>query len=48
MLRDVRGIPGVESPQSIITVANDQAQKEIREFLESLGHQSARDYFFFC
>ncbi|MDC6354160.1 glycosyltransferase [Robiginitalea sp. SP8] len=48
MLRDFRGISGVESPQSIITVANDQAQKEIREFLESLGHQSARDYFFFC
>lgn len=47
-LRDFRKIGNLEDPQSIITVANDQAQKEIREFLESLGHESARDYFFFC
>ena len=35
-------------PQSLITVANEQAQEEIREFLNSRGHRVMKDYFFFC
>ncbi|UII79734.1 glycosyltransferase [Flagellimonas sp. CMM7] len=38
----------LESPQSIITVANQQAQKEIKSFLNNLHEQSMQDYFFFC
>lgn len=38
----------LESPQSIITVANEQAQKEIKGFLKNLDQLSMLDYFFFC
>ena len=47
-LRDFRDMTNLEDPQGIITVANEQAQKEIREFLASRGQVCARDYFFFC
>lgn len=36
------------SPQSIVTVANEQAQKEIKVFLSSIDQLSMQDYFFFC
>ncbi|MEM9144189.1 MAG: glycosyltransferase family 2 protein [Bacteroidota bacterium] len=35
-------------PQSIITVANEEAQDMIRAYLSQLGQVSMRDYFFFC
>lgn len=35
-------------PQSIITVANATAQKEIGGYLGELGQKAMRDYFFFC
>ncbi|UCE70486.1 MAG: glycosyltransferase family 2 protein [Flavobacteriaceae bacterium] len=35
-------------PQSIITVANEGAQTEIREFLHKEGAIPMEDYFFFC
>ena len=35
-------------PQSIITVANGQAQMEIRKYLKELGQESMKDFFFFC
>lgn len=35
-------------PQSIITVANSAAQKQIRHFLDSRGYLEMTDYFFFC
>lgn len=38
----------IKTPQSIITVANKDAQKEIREHLISWQHISMVDYFFFC
>ncbi len=38
----------IESPQSIITVANPEAQKQIRNYLSKLELQSMHDYFFFC
>lgn len=36
------------NPQSIITVANEEAQKEIRHFLSALKQKPMKDYFFFC
>ncbi len=41
-------IKTLSQPQSIITVANDKAQKEIRKFLTQQKQQQAVDYFFFC
>ncbi|PNQ73176.1 glycosyl transferase family 2 [Hanstruepera neustonica] len=38
----------IKNPQSIITVANEQAQKEIRKYFESLNLHPVKDYFFFC
>ncbi|MGB5319076.1 MAG: glycosyltransferase family 2 protein, partial [Eudoraea sp.] len=38
----------INKPQSIITVANDNSQKEIKSFLSSLESKSMLDYFFFC
>jgi glycosyltransferase involved in cell wall biosynthesis len=35
-------------PQSIVTVANDDAQKEIKAYFEIQNMQSMIDYFFFC
>ncbi|NJB35523.1 glycosyltransferase family 2 protein [Croceivirga sp. JEA036] len=41
-------IESLEEPQSIITVANDKAQEEIRKFLSQQNQEQALDYFFFC
>ncbi|MCL6266081.1 glycosyltransferase family 2 protein [Flagellimonas myxillae] len=38
----------LENPQSIITVANEVAQSEIREFFSTIGQHPMKDYFFFC
>lgn len=38
----------VENPQSIITVANKSAQKEINAYLKSIQMINKKDYFFFC
>ena len=38
----------LENPQSIITVANENAQQEIRAYLQSLGLDHTGDSFFFC
>lgn len=38
----------LEDPQSIITVANEDAQKEIRQFMSKTQAKSMKDYFFFC
>jgi glycosyltransferase involved in cell wall biosynthesis len=35
-------------PQSIVTVANEEAQIEIRTYFESQNMKPMRDYFFFC
>ena len=37
-----------DNPQSIVTVANEEAQDEIRTYLHKHDMQSMRDYFFFC
>ncbi|PWL39035.1 glycosyl transferase family 2 [Flagellimonas aquimarina] len=38
----------LESPQSIITVANEQAQNEIKDFLNRTNQLPMQDFFFFC
>lgn len=54
--RDIYGKPlkpfqflnQLKNPQSIITVANSDAQIQIRNYLKTLQLQSMTDYFFFC
>ena len=41
-------LDSIENSQSIVTVANPIAQKEIRAFFEERGQQSMKDFFFFC
>jgi len=36
------------NPQSIITVANSEAQVEIMQYMADQGMESMKDYFFFC
>ena len=38
----------IKKPQSIITVANIEAQKQIKNYLKQLELESMKDYFFFC
>ncbi|MEM7485118.1 MAG: glycosyltransferase [Bacteroidota bacterium] len=38
----------LSNPQSIITVANEEAQKEIKNYLNGLNQTAMEDYFFFC
>jgi glycosyltransferase involved in cell wall biosynthesis len=38
----------LNEPQSIVTVANDDAQKEIRHYFKQQNMESMTDYFFFC
>ncbi|MFS4491609.1 glycosyltransferase [Maribacter sp. 2308TA10-17] len=38
----------LKNPQSIITVANEEAQKAIRLYLDRLEQKSMEDFFFFC
>jgi glycosyltransferase involved in cell wall biosynthesis len=38
----------LKNPQSIITVANEEAQEEIRSYFTELGQSPMQDYFFFC
>ena len=41
-------IERLHEPQSLVTVANEVAQKEIKQYLASLGQSPMADYFFFC
>lgn len=38
----------IDNPQSIITVANSQSQKEIKEYMSHQKMITMKDYFFFC
>ena len=38
----------LKHPQSIITVANLQAQDEIKQYFKTQNMKSMMDYFFFC
>ena len=41
-------LESLQNPQIIITVANVDAQKEIKDYLNQLKFKPAIDYFFFC
>ncbi|WP_396600754.1 glycosyltransferase family 2 protein [Algibacter sp. R77976] len=48
ILRAFKDLETIENPQSIITVANKDAQVEIRAYLNKLEMKSVHDYVFFC
>jgi glycosyltransferase involved in cell wall biosynthesis len=41
-------LDSIEKPQSIITVANEEAQLFIESYFKNLGQIPSKDYFFFC
>ncbi|MFC4220367.1 glycosyltransferase family 2 protein [Flagellimonas marina] len=43
-----KALDNLDNPQSIVTVANEDAQKEIRAYFDQLSQQPMHDYFFFC
>lgn len=45
---DFKEMKHIENCQSIITVANKTAQKEIKNYMGSLSLKPVKDYFFFC
>ena len=47
-LKAFQALTKIKSAQSIITVANKTAQKEIRAFLKNLNLKPMEDYIFFC
>ena len=47
-LKDFKYLEHLKNPQSIITVANNEAQKEIRDYLHKQNMETMIDYFFFC
>jgi len=47
-LTHYKNIEHLENPQSIITVANEDAQNMISSYLAGLAQTSMQDYFFFC
>jgi hypothetical protein len=47
-LRHYTFLDQLENAQSIITVANEEAQEAIRNHLYALGQRSMRDFYFFC
>jgi glycosyltransferase involved in cell wall biosynthesis len=47
-LHDFKYLESINKPQSIITVANPNAQKEIKAYLINQNMESMVDYFFFC
>ncbi|WP_298552107.1 glycosyltransferase [uncultured Algibacter sp.] len=48
VLRPFKDLETIENTQSIITVANKEAQIEIRDYLNKLSLKSIEDYVFFC
>ncbi len=47
-LQPFRILASLKSPQSIVTVANETDQKEIRQYLQKLNLSDNTDCFFFC
>ncbi len=41
-------LSGVQKAQSLITVANEKAQQQIKEYFKKRGKRAMHDYFFFC
>lgn len=47
-LESFKKLASISNPQSIVTVANDEAQVEIRSYFLNRGMLPMSDYFFFC
>ncbi|TYC12005.1 glycosyltransferase family 2 protein [Bizionia gelidisalsuginis] len=47
-MKAVGSIATLEHPQCIVSVANPEAQSQIKNYFESNDKQSMQDYFFFC
>jgi glycosyltransferase involved in cell wall biosynthesis len=47
-LKDFNDLNTIENAQCIITVANKKAQKDIRDYLNSINMKPVEDYIFFC
>lgn len=47
-LYDFSYLGALNNPQSIVTVANEEAQKDIRNYFKTHNMLSMLDYFFFC
>ena len=47
-LREFKYLERLQNPQSIITVANAQAQTDIKTYLHKQDMKAMEDYFFFC
>ena len=47
-LKPFKYLQTIGTPQSIVTVANKSAQKEIKKFMKNLNMVAVRDYVFFC
>jgi len=41
-------LKALEQPQSIVTVANEEAQREITAYFSNMGLNPMEDYYFFC
>ena len=48
ILQHFNTIADLDSPQCLITVANEKQQEEIRAFLTEIGKKKGKDYNFFC
>ena len=47
-LLNFKALETMKHPQSLITVANKEAQKQIRAYLDKLNLKPIKDYIFFC
>ncbi len=41
-------LENLDNPQSIVTVANEDAQKDIKDYFRNRNQRSMQDFFFFC
>lgn len=48
VLKPFNALAAIKNSQSIVTVANKLAQKEIKEYMFKLNKQPVKDYIFFC
>jgi glycosyltransferase involved in cell wall biosynthesis len=44
----ISALESIENTQSIVTVANVNAQEEIKSYFEQLNQKAMKDYYFFC
>jgi glycosyltransferase involved in cell wall biosynthesis len=47
-LKPFQFLEGIQNPQSIITVANENSQNQIKVYLKKQNMKPMKDYFFFC